>query len=226
MKKVIAFLVILGLLAVPVLAEEKDSKEGKSEHFWNWCKDNKEMAKDLDEAYKENPKLKDDGKSDDKADARKMFWLLNNAEKHPKLAEKMFEWADNHPVKAKWLFDHPKAAGWLMTHPRAAEFLGDHPGIAKRFEHRVEFAKWLNNHPGLKDKVGKHVEKAGEQRENRGEKLENRGENMQEKGEEIGGKKGKILEKKGEQLENKGERMQNQGERMQNRGEKMQRGKK
>ena len=183
------------------------SKKEKGEYFWGWAKNNPECAKELLEIYKHHPKWRDEMRGTDKEDAAKMIWIMENAEKHPKIAEAMFEWADNHPLKTAWLWNHPGAAKWTINHPGAAEFLKNHPGLAHRFKNHAEVAHFLKNHPEIKDRVGERVEKSGERREDRGERLEKRGE-------EIGGKRGEALEKKGERMQNQGEKMQKHGEKM------------
>jgi preprotein translocase subunit SecG len=237
MKRIISIVSILFFLSFALVYAQIGEKK---EYFWEYAKKNPELAEELAKIYVHHPEWRDEMKATDESDAVKMKWILEKSQEHPKLAEKVFEWADKHPLRTEWLWGHPDSARWLISHPRAAEVISNHPVLAEKFA----------NHPGLKTilkknphyceffakhdkakeilirrglyRAGKVLEKRGKIREHRGKMIEKRGEVLEEKGEQIGGRRGKILERKGERMQRKGERMQRQGERMQKKGEQMQ----
>lgn len=242
MKRIISILSIMCFLyCAMVYAQTENVPTGrKKEYFWEYAKKNPELAEELAKIYVHHPEWRDEMRATDESDAEKMKWILEKSQEHPKLAEKVFEWADKHPLRTEWLWKHPDSARWLISHPRAAEVISNHPVLAEKFanhpglkaifEKNPHFCESFAKHEKAKEilvrrglyRGGKVLEKRGEIREHRGEIIEKRGERLEQKGEQIGGRKGEILEKKGEQMQRKGERMQRQGQRMQKKGEQMQ----
>jgi len=155
------------------------ARRGEGGKFWYWMKGQKDITNELKAFYKDFPGWKSEIKGNDKEDAKKMLAILENSDKHMRLAEKMFDYAAENPQKLEILWNNPKSVNFLITHPKAVEYLETHLAVAKRFETREVFAVFLTANPELKEKVSKYVEEKKDKDEMKFESLSIKGEKSQ-----------------------------------------------
>lgn len=185
------FVTVLASLLTVFSLSAADTSAAQADYFWQWAKGHPVLAKELIELYKSQPAWRNDSKGDDAADAIKLKWILENASKHPKLAEAAFEWADTHPRKTAWFWKHPKAAEWVCEN-RADRvvFLKNHPGLAHRMIGNTTVAAYLRTRPEIRDRA--------EDVRDRKEDVRDKREDIRDKREDVrdakhdGGKRDKV----------------------------------